>query len=150
MKKYCFTFIALLCFTFLLTGCGSSNKMVCSGDFEDEGEKHGTTEITAEFEEGKVKKVSAEMIFDNNEYASQAYSMVELFIKLSEQEAAQKGVEAPKLNARLDGKKVVIDDYAGFMDNSSSSEESSGVIGMSKDEFKKFVADTYDNQYTCK
>ena len=128
----------------LLTGCGDSGKKVtCTADMEGEdGKKAGTAEIVAELDDSdKVKAVSATMEFDDADYASQAYGMISLMNAFMEGQE-----DAVKIDAKLDGKKLTINNFDAYMD----SDEETKMIGMTKDDFIKAMESNEEMKASCK
>ena len=150
MKKMYLLLAVLVCGALFLTACGSSNNLVCSGDMMENGQKVGTTEIEVEFDgDDKVKNASVTMAFEDEEYASQMYGMIELVIGF----AKSSGQEVPDLDMKKDGKKIIIGNYAALTQLESDDEENSeNIIGMTREEFKKYIEDSNDESQTvtCK
>lgn len=164
MKKIYLGIIAVVGL-FVLTACGGSkNKVTCTADLEENGQKAAVLSIIADLDkDDKVEKVSAEIAFDDKDKASQAYSMYQLVIGMVE----QLGNEQDKANIKdlkieLDGKKIVINDYAAFAKMQMSSEgdpetgeqlpERESLIGMTKEKFKTAIESDKEQgvTFSCK
>lgn len=152
MKKMYLFAIALICGAIFLTACGgSSSKLTCTGDLKEGENKIGSGEIVAELDgDDKVKNASITMKFDDESYASQMYAFIQLAISFGKQQYEQEGKEFPNLDVKLDGNKIIIDDYASWV-KLSDSEDTTNFIGMTKDEFVKYMEqNNEDGTFTCK
>lgn len=150
MKKLYLGAVAGASALLLLTGCGSSSKVNCKADFEEEGHKY-KGEIIAELDSNdKVKDVSASMTFESADDADQFYTMYQQMINMAKQ-FAEEGQEIPEINIKKSGKTITISDYAA-LEKMSSSEETEAIIGLKKDEFiKKIESNTDDGaKWSCK
>lgn len=141
MKKVFMGLISFGCGVLLLTGCGSSNKVVCSLSTTDE-DAEITADIIATIEDDKVKGVSAKMVFDTEANASTFYGFLTIAQQYSE--------EKINLDAKLDGKTISIGDYSYMIEQEANEEdgiEEIKVIGKSKQSF----IDLMESQnYKCK
>lgn len=127
MKKlFGLSLISLL----VLTGCGSSNSLTCTGSAEENGQKV-EMELKANFDkDDKLESAKATMTFDDEETAEQ---MCKLF------EMANGAVEDDqKIDYECNGKKVTIDGYEKMLE----------MKEITKDEFKKEMES--DEGITCK
>ena len=122
-KKFLYGIVAFGFGALLLTGCGgSSNKVVCSGDFKEGGQKIASGEIAATLDDSdKVKDVSATMTFEDEQTATAYQQLMEEF-----------GSSGLGIKATRSGKKVTISNYDVL---SSSAEDS--LVGVSKADFIK-------------
>ena len=141
MKKVFIGLIGFGCGLLLLTGCGSSNKVVCSLSSTDE-DAEVTADIIATIEDDKVKGVSAKMMFDTEANASTFYGFLNIAQQYSE--------DAKNLDAKLDGKTITIGDYSYMLEHEASKEEGLEevkVIGKPKQSFIDLME---AQSYKCK
>ncbi len=142
MNKKILGLLGIGCGLLLLTGCGSSgDKVVCTAT-ESEGGMSMTAEVTAKLKDNKVDSAEAAIVFDSEETASQYYGMLALVESFSE--------DGKKLGAKLDGKKVTIENFANVIEEEADEEEGTEavkVIGESKEDFIKLME---AEGYSCK
>ena len=134
MKKYfLFVFCALLLVA--ITGCGNKNEVKCTGTMT-EGGTEIKAELIAEFDKDD-KLVDATIIEDvgSKETADQACSFYKMFID------ADKGIDVS-----CSGSKITIKGYAKLADE----DEEDGMIGKTKEEFKKAIEEESEGKITCK
>lgn len=127
MKKlFGLSLISLL----VLTGCGSSNSLTCTGSAEENGQKV-EMELKADFDkDDKLESVKATMTFDDEETAKQMCSLFELANGAAEDDQ--------KIDYECSGKKVTIKGYEKMLE----------MEGTTKEEFKKEMESEED--VTCK
>lgn len=131
MKKILFLLVACL----FVSGCGS-NKVVCTGTYEENGQKY-TAEIIGELKNDKIDKVSATMEFSDKKTAEQFCSLFELANSFTED-------ESKKVDYECKDKKVIFKDYTKL-----SEESDQKLKGMTKKEFKKAMQQG-EGKVTCK
>ena len=161
MKKIYFGVISLVA-VLLITGCGSSNKVVCTASIDEQGQKYDA-EMTAKFDENdKIENVSFTMTFTTEEEAKLIYRQYEEMMRLAEQ-FAQQGQQVPQFEIKNDGKKITIGDYAAFVklayegmeqpgaqEDAPKREPKDELMGMNKDTFKKNMESDPEAKWTCK
>ena len=134
MKKV--VFLIAICALFL-TGCGSKDKLVCSGKTDMMGYSV-EAKVTAEFKNDKVSDVKAELVFDDEDTAKSMCSMFELANSMA-------GSEEEKMSIECKGKSLVFKDFSQLIEDEETNEK---VIGMSKADFIKEMEET--ENVTCK
>ena len=138
-KKLLFGFTTAVCGLLLLTGCGSSNKVVCSSTLESTTGKKVEYEVTAEIDsDNKIKSVTAAFIYESEEDANDAYD------SFKERKASVEAEgEILDYDVTKSGKKLIV----------GSTGEFEKLIGYSKDDFvKELTTDdesTTGMKFTC-
>ena len=131
MRKYLFSLLVFGFGVLFLTGCGSSNKVVCTYK-GDSGEVPSSEEITAELDsDGKVVRIDGYLIYSSEDDAKNDFAYVEAIYGDS---------------VSLDGKKIMVK-------NLQNSDEWGSLVGYTKDEFIKYVESTFSgdsSKTSCK
>ena len=134
MKKY---FLVVFCalLLFIVTGCGSSNQVKCTGSMEEDGQKF-EAEVIGEFDKDD-KLTTVTMIEDvgDKEKADQVCAMYNAF--------ASQMPEGVKVSCS--GSKVTITGYEKM-----DEEDEDQIVGKTKDEFKKLMEEESEGKLTCK
>lgn len=135
MKKY-FLFVLCGLFLFVVTGCGNANVVKCTGTMEESGQKI-SAEIVAEFDKDD-KLVDATITEDvgSKETADQMCALYKAFM-----------TEESGVSISCSGSKVTIKGYAKMAEDEDEDEK---IIGMTKEEFKKYMSESSEGQVTCK
>ena len=135
MKKFLVLSLGVL----LLAGCGKSNKVTCSGDVEEGGQKY-SMKVTGYLENDKVKTIDAVMEFSSKEEAQTMCGLMSLANGFAEK-------EKQKIDVKCDGKKMTI---KGFEKVDSNDEGESKLANLTKEEFIKYFQDESENKLVCK
>lgn len=135
MKKYLvFAFCALS--LFVVAGCGSKKKVVCSTTMKESGLTIDAEAIGYLDKNDKVTDIS--IVYDlNDKTAANQYCSI---FKLMESD------KDSDIKVKCSGTKVTITGLNTFAD--SSSDES--IIGRSKDDFVEYMESVDETKFTCK
>ena len=126
MKKI-ISFLSLIVFTIILTGCGKSNTVTCSADSKEYMGLDGKVEFKATFDkDDKFKSASVIVILNNAQLAKTTCGALK---------ATNEGI-------KCSGKKIIFEDYSKF------SGASLNLEGVTKTEFKERL--NKSNKFECK
>lgn len=135
MKKLFILLFAVV----LIAGCGKSNKVVCSGNVEEAGQKY-EMKVTGYLENDKIKTIDAEMIFGDDEAAKTMCGLMNLVNGFAEK-------EEDKIDIKCDGKKMTI---KGFEKYDASEESETEFMNMTKEKFIEYFQNQQDSNLVCK
>ncbi len=130
MKKILFLSILSL---FLLTGCGKSNTITCTGT-QDEDSIKVKSEIKAEIKDNKVTNVTAKMEFDDSKTASTMCGIFNLANSMAEK-------DEDKFDYDCKDKTITFKNYLKLLSSEKDKQE------FTKDEFIKIME---EEKLTCK
>ena len=148
MKKYLLVVICLL--LLVVTGCGKKdskkdeptptpvpkNTVVCSGTISESG-MNMKAEITAEFDSSDLL-TDASVVYEMSD-STTANQYCSLFKLMQD---SSKGI-----TVSCDGNKITINGYAKI---DVEDENDKGLIGATKEEFKKAMEEEAEGKVTCK
>lgn len=130
MKKILFLSILSL---FLLTGCGKSNTITCTGT-QDEDSIKVKSEIKVEIKDNKVTNVTAKMEFDDSKTASTMCGIFNLANSMAEK-------DEDKFDYDCKDKTITFKNYLKLLSSEKDKQE------FTKDEFIKIME---EEKLTCK
>lgn len=130
MKKILFLSILSL---FLLTGCGKSNTITCTGT-KDEDSIKVKSEIKAEIKDNKVTNVTAKMEFDDSKTASTMCGIFNLANSMAEK-------DEDKFDYDCKDKTIIFKNYLKLLSSEKDKQE------FTKEEFVKIME---EEKLTCK
>ena len=130
MKKILFLSILSL---FLLTGCGKSDTITCTGT-QDEDTIKVKSEIKAEIKDNKVTNVTAKMEFDDSKAASTMCGIFNLANSMAEN-------DEDKFDYDCKDKTITFKNYLKLLSSEQDKQE------FTKDEFIKIMEEA---KLTCK
>lgn len=130
MKKILFLSILSL---FLLTGCGNSNTITCTGTQEEDGIKV-KSEIKAGIKDNKITNVTAKMEFDDSKTASTMCGIFNLANSMAEN-------DEDKFDYDCKDKTITFKNYLKLLSSEQDKQE------FTKDEFIKIMEEA---KLTCK
>ena len=130
MKKILFLSILSL---FLLTGCGKSNTITCTGTQDEDGIKV-KSEIKAEIKDNKVTNVTAKMEFDDSKTASTMCGIFNFANSMAEK-------DEDKFDYDCKDKTIIFKNYLKLLSSEKDKQE------FTKEEFVKIME---EEKLTCK
>ena len=136
--------LVLVIGVFALTGCGGSKSdFTCTAKMEDSGES-AKVEFNATLDDNdKIKTLDVTFDFEKEETATQMYTMYNWYNSMVED-------ESQKIDVSQKGSKITIKNYEKIA-SSDDEDEMGNVVGMSKDDFKKFLEQTESaTEVSCK
>ena len=134
MKKYLLVVLCAL-LVFVVTGC-NKNEVKCTGKIEENGKEY-EAEVVAEFDKDD-KLIDATITEDlgSKEAADQMCALYKAFMS-----------EESGVSFSCSGSKITIKGYANL---DSEEDDDEKMIGMTKEEFKKYMNTKTEGKITCK